>query len=137
LKSVVLYDLSIFYLYLGGLQSSQLSESQALKQRSALIEFSRKQLLCTAADAGQQNQPIRVKQLQVLSKKLSEMLLKTYEDLQLPIVMLDSKEYWDYLYGGCSWNNTKDGLLCVLLDMYIEIDKLCLLNSAGSSASDL
>ena len=36
-------------------------------------------------------------------------------------ILLDPKEYWDYLYSGNSWDLSLDGLLCFLIDCFEEI----------------
>lgn len=39
------------------------------------------------------------------------------------LIIKDKNEYWNYLYGGKNWDNSKYGLLKFIYDCIVEIYK--------------
>ena len=61
----------------------------------------------------------------------------THINMVQPTELTDSDEYWDYIYGGNCWNNSKDGCISFLLDVYYEIQDRRWLNIDENSEKPL
>lgn len=132
LNLLVLPDLNVHTKYLEGIVDPNPENEECRRIRERIIE-SRSYYQCSL-DAGNEDKPQTGANLSSSINSGNNgnvsILKKAVNNANQTGLVFDSKkiiedpcEYWEYLFGGKTWDNSRDGLLYFLLDCFYESER--------------